>query len=476
MSGSGNSFIKKLVGFSMVTWISFLLGFIASPIATRLFSTFEYGKLNKFNTYASLFSSICYLGLDQAYVRFFRELPEKFTKKSLLSFCTLISVLFSVLSSCILYFARSSVSTAIVGEQNFSVYLCFCIYSISLVLFRFLSLHYRMEQNVMMYTVQGVIHALFTRIAYLTIGFKSPDACSAILCLTVMMTLTSAVFLTIQRKGFTAKLHLQCSNCGFKNILCYAAPLMPLSILVWINNSVTTPILDYLMDENAIGIYSAALGLASSINIIQTGFNTYWAPYVFEHYAEKDNNRFYDVHKMMTCLLCLFALAITLFQVPVFLLLGKDFRSSVVFFPFLFLAPVCYCIGETTGMGITIAKKTYWTTFIFLFSAICNIVFCFLLIPILGMAGAAVSSAASAILTLSLRTAIGERYYKVLMSAKYLLFSIGILLLAAVANYFFIGAVKYSILVVLLLVALVFYRQELQSMLRIIKKIGQRGK
>ena len=84
-------------------------------------------------------------------------------------------------------------------------------------------------------------------------------------------------------------------------------------------------------------------------------------------------------------------MGITLFQAPVFLLLGKSYRSSIIFFPFLFLSPICYCLGETTGMGINIAKKTHWTTIVYLFSAVVNIALCFLLIPSQGMTGAAMA-------------------------------------------------------------------------------------
>ena len=71
-------------------------------------------------------------------------------------------------------------------------------------------------------------------------------------------------------------------------------------------------------------------------------------------------------------------------------------------------------------MGITISKKTYWTTLIYLFSALANIALCFVLIPPLGISGAAMASALSAILTLLLRTAVGERYYRAILNYRYL--------------------------------------------------------
>ena len=59
MDQSKKKFLKNMVGFSMMTWISFILGFISSPIATRLFVPEELAKFNLFSTYGSLIASIC---------------------------------------------------------------------------------------------------------------------------------------------------------------------------------------------------------------------------------------------------------------------------------------------------------------------------------------------------------------------------------------------------------------------------------
>ena len=244
----------------------------------------------------------------------------------------------------------------------------------------------------------------------------------------------------------------------------YALPLVPLSVLSWLNTSVSTLALKHLLGYEATGIFSSALGLASTINIIQTGFNTYWAPYVLENYQSDDRQRFYTVHRLMACMLTLFGLGITLLQSPVFLLLGKSYRSSVVFFPFLFLSPICYCLGETTGMGITISKKTYWTTLIYLFSALANIALCFVLIPPLGISGAAMASALSAILTLLLRTAVGERYYRAILNYRYLALTIGLMTAASCLNLLLTGIWKYAALVLVLALACALFHAELRTL------------
>lgn len=464
MEQSKKKFLKNMVGFSMVTWISFVLGFIASPIATRLFPTAEMGKLNLFNSYASLLSSICYLGMDQAFVRFFRETPGKSTKKSLFTFCVSVALGFSLLSTLVLSFFWKGVSAEIIGQADASVFICLGLFSFTLVIYRFLSLCYRMEQNAALYTIQGVLHALLTKIAYLFVGFTNPTGKAALVMLTVLMGLLTLVFVWLQRSRFDMHFASLTDKATVTAVGAFALPLVPLSLLSWINSYTSPLVLKHLLGYSATGIYTSALGLASTINIIQTGFNTYWAPYVLENYQSDDSRRFYTVHRLMACLLTLFGLGITLLQTPVFMLLGKAYRSSVVFFPFLFLSPICYCLGETTGMGITISKKTYWTTIIFLFSAIVNIALCFVFIPAMGMSGAALASALSAVLTLLLRTRVGEHYYKVLSSYRYLFYTIGLMGAASFINLYLTGVIKYAVLIGIALLALFLYRGEIRTL------------
>ena len=454
----------------MMTWISFLLGFLSSPIATRLFVPEELAKFNMFSTYGSLIASVCYLGLDQAYVRFFREPPGKSTRKSLYTFCTLVPLAFSLVAALVLSFFWRSLSVQVMGTESRSVFVQLCLFSFFLVLFRFLSLSYRMEQNAKLYTIQGVCHVVVTKLAYLAVGFDDARGQTAILVLTVLMALFCLGCLWLQRSRFDVHFARVIDRPFVQEVSHFALPLAPLAMLSWFNSNANSVVLRNLMGLSENAIYSSALGLAATINIIQTGFNAYYAPYVLEHYQD-DSTRFFTIHRLMACLLCLFGLGITLLQTPVFLLLGKSYRSSVIFFPFLFLSPICYCLGETTGMGINIAKKTHWTTIIYLFSAVVNIALCFLLIPSQGMTGAAMASAFSAILTLLFRTLVGERYYKMLETKRYLIYPIVLMLLASFGNLWLTGAAKYLLLTLLLAVSLFLFRLEIATLWRTVKEI-----
>ena len=81
------TFLKGLFGFSASTWINCIIEFISTPIITYFFAPDEFGKISMFLIYVDLFLSFSYLGLDQAFTRFFNEPSGKNDKKSLLTVC-----------------------------------------------------------------------------------------------------------------------------------------------------------------------------------------------------------------------------------------------------------------------------------------------------------------------------------------------------------------------------------------------------
>lgn len=91
MAETGKSFVKKFIGFSVVTWVSFIISFLSAPISTRLFDPSVLGKINIFNTYTNLWGILILVGLDQAYARFYYERPNNRTVGYLFTFCFAVS-------------------------------------------------------------------------------------------------------------------------------------------------------------------------------------------------------------------------------------------------------------------------------------------------------------------------------------------------------------------------------------------------
>ena len=106
---NGLNFIKKLVGFSSAAWISAAISFIATPIVTRIFLPEEIGKVNLFITFLTFFQTICILGLDQAYMRFYHEKENGFEKEKLLALCLRINLIIACISSIFIIIFTNSI-------------------------------------------------------------------------------------------------------------------------------------------------------------------------------------------------------------------------------------------------------------------------------------------------------------------------------------------------------------------------------
>lgn len=94
-------FIKNMVGFSMSTWIGFVISFFTIPIITRIFDPDAMGKINMFTTMVNLGMTIVLCGLDQAYTRFYYEGIHKKGNRLIFSYALIVTTLLTVVVAAI---------------------------------------------------------------------------------------------------------------------------------------------------------------------------------------------------------------------------------------------------------------------------------------------------------------------------------------------------------------------------------------
>ncbi|MBP5424159.1 MAG: oligosaccharide flippase family protein [Paludibacteraceae bacterium] len=465
MAETGKSFIKKFVGFSILPWVTFILTFISAPISTRLFDPDVHGKINIFHTYSQLIGLLVLIGLDQAYARFYNERPNNRSKGYLFTFCFAITYAVIFVLFVVALPIRDWLSLTLFDEtDNVMLGLLFVSVFCTATL-RYLNLTYRMEQDIKMYTIQGILNALVSRVLYIGVGFWNPTYKPALTVLAISHFLLAMTFLFIQRKRFgpLREFDKTFSSEMFK----FALPLIPVSVLSWANSSIPQVIMQKTMDYYSIGIFSSAMALANVILVIQSGFNTFWVPYTYENYKIQ-KGQFFKVHRYLVCALTLFAILLVCGQDLVFLLLGPKYRAAKAFFPFLILGPVCYVMGEVSGVGIDISKKTYLNLYVFVSSIAVNIVLCLLLRIPFGVAGIAMATCMAAITSMLVKTYLGSKYYKVVTNFKYTFFCIASII--AVASFtLWIQSVplRLALSFLVLICGLVFFRIEIRELWKV---------
>ena len=101
------SFIRHFLNVGIGTFINLLLGFISTPLITRIADPSEYGQLSIFNAYADIALAILFIGLDRGIVRYFYAEEKAEDKKSLLKLCFL-GPMISAFAVLAVYFVLSN--------------------------------------------------------------------------------------------------------------------------------------------------------------------------------------------------------------------------------------------------------------------------------------------------------------------------------------------------------------------------------
>lgn len=457
---SAQSFIKKTIGFSLVTWIGFGISLITVPFTTRLFLPDQLGIINLFSTISTLLLTFVYLGMDQAYTRFFYEPPNGRTKNDLLLLCWLVTGFSVILVSIASFSLKDYISIAIAGSSQLWLIVCLATSVVAGLILRFLNLTFRMQQDIRRFTVQGILIVVVGKVLYLTVAFYEPTYRNAIILMTIGQAILAFIFMIVQRKEYlTGKLYWD--KIMVSEMLKFAVPMIPLGVIVWLNSSTAQLMLRTYVSFEAVGVYSIAAAISGVITLLQTGFNTYWTPFVYENY-KTENEKIKKVHNYITFAMVLFGMFLVLGQDIIFIIVGEKYLYAKTFFPFLLIAPISYTIAETTGLGIDISKRTYLNTATVLVSVSVNIVVCMLTLPHLGMLGAAIASAVSALILLMLRTYFGEKYYKSITNYRPMLFALSLIIMMATINVVLYDhlLIKYTCFVILMLLLILLYKTE----------------
>ena len=469
------SFLKGLFGFSISAWINAALSLFATPIITRIFIPEELGKINLFITFVNMFLNFSYLGIDQAFTRFYHEPLGKNDKKSMLTVCLTLSALIFIFVAIGILICYKTISSSIIGYVGFVIPVSLMVSIISQMIIRYFNLAARMEKNIILFNIQAISSTVISNISYVTVALYAATAENAIIFRTGLNFILALILFGLAMKT-SLSLKADFNKSVVKGVLVYALPVCPATLLATVNNSLGQLLLKNYVDYSAIGIYSNAVTIAAILTIIQSGFNSYWGPFVYENYKTQQK-RIIQVHHLMSIEIIIFALGIIFFQDLIYMILvGEKFWQSKQLFPLLIISPVCYTIAETLGMGIRLERKTYLNIPVSVINVFVNISLCFILLPRVGVIGAAVASAVSSICMLIVRSYFGEKRYRCSDNYLKLIVSLGTLVATAVIHIFVYELwVKYIVYFVAVIIVCFAYMPQIKMMFgfgkEIVKKI-----
>ena len=239
-----------------------------------------------------------------------------------------------------------------------------------------------------------------------------------------------------------------------KELLKFSLPYIPAGISANIIQVVNRPILTALTNDYTVGVFQANYRLGIFMMLFVSMFEFAWRPFFLQNAKEPNAKEIYS--KVMTLFLVIATVIfifLTLFidnivAIPLpqkGYLVGKAYWGGLSIVPLVLLSYIFYGVYINLMAGIYIEKKTKYLPYITGGAAIINVVANFILIPIMGMMGAAVTTLLSYItMTVGIYYA-SQKFYKI--NYEYTkIFFIFILLIATAISYFFLKYFDYLLL------------------------------
>ncbi len=411
------SALSGFLSYFYGNFIVLILGFIQTPLVTRIMSTDEYGRTGMFETAVSCIYIFAVLGLDQAYIRYYYK--QGIDRDKLMKQC-LFPPLCIVSGLIILYcFMSTYANNWLFGRSSVDITLLVAGYTVISVFERFLFLDVRMQQNGKLYSniniAQKVLNILFIFAAF---AFLKDDFRVVLYAMTFSWGSTT-LFLLIRKLFFKKERGIEEGNrvdYPEKELITYGAPFIMVLLMEWLLSSCDRIALRTWSDYNELGVYSAAMKIMVLLLTFKNTFLAYWSPVAMEKYesGDEDSRRFFRRAFDIVRFLCVgAAMGMILFRGLIVMLLGKDYRGADRIIPFLTLMPIFAIMFEITVQGIKFQKKNMYLNIASFVTITANIIGNMYLVPVLGGTGAAFTTGISYVIYFVLGSFFAEKVYPV---------------------------------------------------------------
>lgn len=409
-----NNFLKHFFIIGSGTLISAAIGFISTPVITRIVDPDIYGQYSMFLLYSNIAMMVLYLGLDQSMLRFFYDNESAGYRKSLVSKCVKIPFLLSVAVAILVV----TLNFANIIRFEFSKYIVvlLCIFTIVQVVLRFSVVLVRLQFKSRTFSLLNIIQrALFIVIALPLILFQIAEQLHALIYAVLFASIITMIMSVAFEKNIWFKSDKKDSDLVPSTfmLLKYAYPFIFSMAITSIFQAMGNLALNWFHSYKEVGIYSSAMTLVGVFSIVQNAFNAMWAPSAMEHYtADSEDRNFYQRGNAVITVV-MFSIGITLIfgKDLLAILLGAEYREAAYILPFLTFFPMMYTISETTVNGLVFMKKSNMHIVVAAISCFANVCGNLILVPWLGSQGAAISTGLSYIVFFSCRTFLANKYF-----------------------------------------------------------------
>lgn len=409
---------KNSIIFAIGNLGSKLVSILLVPLYTYYLSTGEYGTVDLIITTTNMLVPVVSLSMADAALRF--AMDKSYSHKSTFTNAILIALIgFAI--SLLLYPIFSYFN--VFGEYLllFYTYLLFNI--LSIVMAQYLRGIGKTKQ----FALNGIILTLATGILNILFIVNFNMGVFGYLISLILANLISIIFLAGNIKVHK-KFDIKFADQGIqKTLIKYSFPLIPTSLMWSAINSSSRYIILFFLGVSANGLFAVASKIPLVINIASQIFSQAWQISAIEESESTDNAKLYEnVFRFLSTGLFFTCLLILIILKPLFAsIFSEDYYLAWTVSPFLLLGATFSSFSNFLGAAYIAKKQTVGVFKTSIFGGMLSLVINLILIPIIGLSGAGISSMFSFMLMFYLRFKDTQKFNE--MKINWKIFNLSIL-------------------------------------------------
>lgn len=437
-----------------------LVTFLLLPLFTNIFTQSEYGIISLIYVVVGFFTVVLHLGLDASLLKYYKNNNED--KKLYVTNTYLPLLIINVGFFIIGFLLKDYLAPSLLGVNDSFMFLMVLLILFFDVLWAMPMVMLRVDNKPVQFISYNLINVLSNMFCiYLFVIIYDMRVWGVVLSGLVASGLLFIITLFPIIKNLSFKL---IDKKIFKKVFKFGFPLVFAGIFSMTIELSDRYIIKYLLDIDSVGLYSAGYKLGMLMLLLVMGFNMAWQPF-FLNKQNQDNKAIQSISNSMFLFFSLVCFFIICFAEPLasfkffgYSLVGEDFRSGLSILPWIcggYLFHGAYIL-QLPGPYIT--NNTVAIAKIRGLGALINVVLNFILIPILGIHGAAISTFLSFLLISISLFIYNKNIYSVQYNTYNAILLIGILIAL-------IGIIGYSpgflvrlIIFISILIALIVFR------------------
>lgn len=414
-------FFSQTAIYGIGLFINRFLSFLLIPVYTFFYAPSELGMLNIVLS-LWLFISVFYVfGMESSFIKYFTEEKTKEGKTKIYSTTISSLIITSVIFSLAIYLLSGNISDIIKFEHpEKGQYL---VKLLSALLFfdtisRFPLLLLRAELNPKKYITLSTISLIINLIMNVIFIVVMKLGVESVIYAYIVSFLFSFVYgIFVTREYIGIKINFETA----KRLTAFGSNFIFIGLFILIIDVSDRFFLKYFFDESVVGIYSTNYRLASAMGLIISAFKFSFTPYFLNIADNPDNKRLvssiftnYVFAGLLFFLVFAFLIPpLATFNAGEFTILDERYRSGLIILPVILLSYFFSGLFTTFNAAPFFKSKTGYMLLVSLEGVIVNTILNIILIPALGMTGAAFATLISYLLMYVHIYFISQKVYRI---------------------------------------------------------------